>query len=183
VSTPTVWTVGHGTRSTEELVAVLRSAGVERLLDVRRHPGSRRHPHLAEGPLRRALPSLGVAYEWWGEPLGGRRRPDPDSPNVAWRNDSFRGYADHTRDAVYRDAVTSLEADAATGERVAVMCAERLWWRCHRRLVADTLVLRGTAVVHLVEPHMHRPHELHPAARRAADGWPIWDGVEPATLF
>lgn len=180
---PTVWTVGHGSRSTEELVAVLRSAGVTHLVDVRRHPGSRRHPHLGEGSLRAALPDLGISYEWRGDELGGRRRPSAASRHPAWTNASFQGYADHTDGPAFRDAVERLEADARTGTPLAVMCAERLWWRCHRRLIADALVLRGTSVVHLFEPRVHRGHALHPAARSGDDGWPVWDAVEPASLF
>src|SRR5439155_22690366 len=119
----TLYTVGHGTRSTEELVAVLRSAGVHRLVDVRRFPGCRRHPNMSEAALRRSLPELGVSYEWWGEELGGRRRASAEGTrHPAWRNASFRAYADHTDTPEFRDAMTRLlgHEDRST----AIMCAE-----------------------------------------------------------
>ena len=184
---PTSFTVGHGTRSTEELVAVLRAAGVGRLVDVRRHPGSTRHPHLGEGPLRRALPDLGIAYEWWGEELGGRRSRRPDgSRHPVWENPSFQGYADHTDTPTFRDAVTRL-VDAGRNEGTrppfAVMCAETLWWRCHRRLIADALEVRGVEVVHLLDVGKSQPHRLHPGLRVGDDGWPVYDVGAPQAMF
>jgi uncharacterized protein (DUF488 family) len=169
-----LYTVGHGNRSTEELVAVLRAAGVRRLVDVRRYPASRRNPHLSEEALRRSLPELGIAYEWWGEALGGRRRARGAGRHVAWREAAFAGYADHTDTPVFREAVVRLAASAAEVP-TAVMCAEVAWWRCHRRLIADTLALRGLTVVHLVDPFRRLPHRLHPGARLGDDGWPVWD--------
>src|SRR5687768_7354487 len=97
-----VFTIGHGTRTTAELVEVLEAAGVELLVDVRRFPGSRRHPHFAREALEESLPAAGIAYEWKGEALGGRRDPVPDSPNIAWRVDAFRGYADHLASPEFR---------------------------------------------------------------------------------
>jgi uncharacterized protein (DUF488 family) len=182
----TVFTVGHGTRSTEALVAVLRSAGVTTVVDVRRHPGSRRHPHLGEAALRRSLPDLGVAYEWWGEALGGRRPRRAPSRHPAWHNPAFQGYADHTDTAEFRDAVERLRQRAGAGgggERLAVMCAETLWWRCHRRLIADALVVRGTPTTHLIDPATHRPHVLHPALRVGDDGWPVYDVGAPQSML
>jgi uncharacterized protein (DUF488 family) len=142
------------------------------VVDVRRHPGSRRHPHLARDALAVDLPGLGIAYEWQGEDLGGRRRRSPDSRHPAWRNDSFRGYADWTDSETYRRAVAAL---LDRPEPVAVMCAETVWWRCHRRLIADTASVRGATVVHLLDVGKTQAHPLHPALRPGEDGWPVWD--------
>lgn len=178
-----VHTVGHGSRSTEELVAILRSVQVSRLVDVRRQPASHRHPHFAQDALCRSLPDLGVRYEWWGEALGGRRRAAVASRHPAWTNDAFRGYADHTESAPYRDAIASLAAAAAAGEGVAVMCAESLWWRCHRRLIADSLTVHGTTVVHLLDVRHRQRHRLPPSLRVGDDGWPVYDVGADVPLF
>lgn len=159
----TVYTVGHGTRSLEELAEVLKAAQVQVLVDVRRFPGSRRHPHFARDRMEASLPEMGLAYEWLGQELGGRRKPAQDSPNTAWRNDAFRGYADHMHSEEFRSALRALE-ERATVTSQAVMCAETLWWRCHRRLIADALVADALKVVHLGLGR-DAPHQLHPAAR------------------
>jgi uncharacterized protein (DUF488 family) len=174
----TLYTVGHGTRTTEQLVAVLASADVARLADVRRHPGSRRYPHLGRDALAEALPAAGIAYAWWGETMGGRRSRRPDSRHTAWRNASFQGYADHMDTPAFRRAFSEL-LDAAREAPTAVMCAETLWWRCHRRLLADAAVLRGTPVVHLLSEGEHPGHPLHPDVRADGDGWPLYDGGQP----
>ncbi|MDP9067380.1 MAG: DUF488 domain-containing protein [Actinomycetota bacterium] len=169
-----LFTVGHGTRTTEELIAVLQEAGVDVLVDVRRYPGSRRHPHFAREALEHSLPVAGISYDWRGEALGGRRDPVPGSPNIAWRVDAFRGYADHMASAEFRSGLRELEDRATAGVRQAIMCAETVWWRCHRRLIADTLVAHGHEVIHL---GMGRDsaHELHQAARRDDRGVLIYD--------
>ena len=174
-----VFTIGHGTRTTAELVEVLEAAGVELLVDVRRFPGSRRHPHFAREALEESLPSTGIAYEWKGDALGGRRDPVPDSPNIAWRVDAFRGYADHLASPEFRSALHELEERAATSAQ-AVMCAETVWWRCHRRLIADSLVADGFDVVHLgVGQDDH--HKLNEAARRDERGVLVYDvGATPS---
>jgi len=168
----TLFTVGHGTRTTSELVAMLDAAGVERLADVRRFPGSRRNPHLSREALAADVPG----YEWWGEELGGRRHASPESRHPAWTNAAFRAYADWMDTAGFRDAFTRL---LASPEPVAVMCAETLWWRCHRRLLADAAVMRGTPVVHLLDAGKAESHQLPDFARVGDDGWPIYDvGVQ-----
>lgn len=177
-SAAVVFTVGHGNRPLDELIAVLRDAEVEVLVDVRRFPGSRRHPYFARESLETSLPEAEINYEWWGETLGGRRKPASDSPNVVWRNDSFRAYADHMGSEEFRAALQQIQDRAGTS-RQAVMCAETLWWRCHRRLIADALVARGLAVVHL---GMGRDddHRLNESARVADDGRLVYDvGVTP----
>ncbi len=178
----TLYTVGHGTRSTEELAAVVTSAGITRLVDVRRPPASRRHPHLTRDTLAADLLALGVVYEWWGDTLGGRRRRRPASRHTAWRNASFQGYADHMDTAEFRTALTQLLASIEDGPATAVMCAETLWSRCHRRLIADAAVLRGAPVVHLVAADDSTPHPIHPDVRRDDDGWPVYDGGQPPLL-
>ncbi|MDQ3958201.1 MAG: DUF488 domain-containing protein [Actinomycetota bacterium] len=172
-----VFTVGHGTRTLDELVGVLRDGGVDLLVDVRRYPRSRRHPHFSKESLETALPPAGIDYDWRGEELGGRRSGTSETPSrhPAWRNDSFRAYADHMDTRAFRDALARLESDAAAGRAAAVMCAETLWWRCHRRLIADALVVRGVEVVHLLQEGQSAPHELHESARRGSDGYPVYD--------
>ena len=170
----TLYTVGHGTRSLEELVEVLSSASIARLVDVRRHPGSRRLPHVGRDHLAAALPASGAAYEWWGEELGGRRSRVPGSRHTAWRNPSFQGYADYTDTTEFRNALTRLLSEAAA-IRTAVMCSETVWWRCHRRLIADAATLQGEQVVHLLSATNHAAHALHPDLRADDDGWPVYD--------
>jgi uncharacterized protein (DUF488 family) len=137
---------------------------------------------MSEAALRRSLPDLGVAYEWWGDDLGGRRRARADGPtrHPAWRVDAFRNYADYTDTAPFRDAIVRLEH---TEGPLAVMCAETLWWRCHRRLIADALVVRGGDVVHLLGVDARQPHRLPPTLRVGDDGWPVYDVGADVTLF
>lgn len=171
----TVFTVGHGTRSLEELVELLGEGPADTLVDVRRYPGSTRSPHLSRDALARALPPLGVTYVFRGDTLGGRRTGREDSPHIAWDNESFRAYADHMETDAFQRALSEIEAEARAGRRMALMCAETLWWRCHRRLIADALVARGLPVVHLLGRGTRTPHELHPAARLDDAGHLIYD--------
>jgi len=189
-----MFTIGHGTRTTEELAGLLRAAGAARVIDVRRYPASRRHPHFSRQELERSLPALGVAYEWRGEELGGRRtRRDSDGAgpgpgpgptrHPAWRNASFGAYADHMDSPAFRDALEELFGNAAEEEPAAIMCAETLWWRCHRRLIADALVVAGCEVVHILDERTRQRHELHPNARVDEHGRPVYDvGVQRALL-
>jgi uncharacterized protein (DUF488 family) len=171
----TLFTVGHGNRTLDDLVATLRAAGVGRLVDVRRYPGSRRHPHFARAALEASIPQAGLLYDFRGDALGGRRTPAPASRHPAWREDAFRAYADYTDTPAFRAAVAALEETAAAGPPLAFMCAETLWWQCHRRLIADALAVRGHEVVHLLRPDERRPHVLHPDLRVGPDGWPVYD--------
>lgn len=156
----TLWTVGHSTRLFAELRAMLDDAGVTCLVDVRRFAGSRRNPQYSPAALR---DSLGDAYLPLPA-LGGRRTPSADSPNRAWRVTAFRGYADHLASDEYTDARAQLTARAQQ-ERCAVMCAEAVWWRCHRRIIADDLTSRGWQVLHLMGPRATVPHPRNAAAR------------------
>lgn len=172
-----VFTAGHGTRTIEELAGLLSEGGVELLVDVRRFPGSRRHPHFARESLEESLPSFGIRYDWRGEELGGRRSRarDGSSRHPAWRNDAFGAYADYMDTPEFRAALERLEGEARDGTSLAVMCAETLWWRCHRRLIADALLMHGFEVVHLIQPGSSAPHPANEAARRGDDGYPVYD--------
>jgi uncharacterized protein (DUF488 family) len=156
-----VYTVGHSTRSEEQLSDVLRAAGVGAVVDVRSFPSSRRHPQFNRGALERWLPEAGVDYLNIFE-LGGRRDPAPTSSNGGWRERGFRGYADHMASAEFAAGLRRLE-QLARVRPTAVMCAEALWWRCHRRLIADALTIRGWEVVHLGSGAPVK-HELTPFA-------------------
>lgn len=158
-------TVGHGTLDQDALAALLRDAHVERLVDVRRHPGSRRHPHVAHAALEGWLESAGIAYRWV-EDLGGRRRVPAGSPDVALRNASFRGYAAHMRSAAFDAALRGVLSDARDA-CTAVMCSESVWWRCHRRLVADAAqLLHAADVRHLMHDGRVTGHAPTEGVRR-----------------
>jgi uncharacterized protein (DUF488 family) len=145
----TLWTIGHSTRTLEEFLALLAAYRIEAVADVRRFPGSRRWPQFARDALAASLPAHGIGYQWFPQ-LGGRRRARPDSPNTAWRNAAFRGYADHLASAEFAEGLAALLAFAAR-QRTAIMCAEAVWWRCHRSIIADVLKQRGIEVVHILD--------------------------------
>ncbi len=144
-----VWTIGHSTRSLKTFLQLLAHYQLEAVADVRRFPGSRRQPQYAQAPLRSALAEHHIAYHWIVA-LGGRRRPRVDSPNITWRNASFRGYADHIASAEFAEGLNEL-LEVAGHLRTAMMCAEAVWWRCHRALIADVLCVRGIEVVHILD--------------------------------
>jgi uncharacterized protein (DUF488 family) len=158
----TIWTIGHSSRSFEELLALLREFDLQAIADVRRHPGSRRQPWFAREALEESLPSHDLTYRWMPA-LGGRRRPRPDSPNTAWRNESFRGYADHLATEEFARGLVEL-LELARGLRTTVMCAEVLWWRCHRALISDVLKVRGIEVVHILGENKTAVHPYTSAA-------------------
>ena len=160
---PTLYTVGHSTRTLDELVEVLRAWGVGAVADVRRFPASRRLPWFNEASLAESLPARGLLY-WPFTALGGRRRARPNSPNTGWRNESFRGYADYMGSEQFREALASL-AHRARATPTAVMCAEAVPWRCHRSLIADALLVEGWRVIDLFDAHKASPHKLTPFAR------------------
>jgi uncharacterized protein (DUF488 family) len=162
-----LWTIGHSTRAWEVFVAILLDAGIEGLVDVRRFAGSRRNPQFSGETMARALPEAGIDYVAMPD-LGGRRTPRKDSPHTAWRNAGFRGYADYMDTPEFAAARERLMA-LARGRRTAVMCAEAMWWQCHRGLIADDFKLRGWQVVHLMAPGRSEPHP-YTAAARIVDG-------------
>lgn len=179
-----VFTVGHGTRTLEELAGILEDAGVRRLVDVRRFPASRRNPQFSRESLEESLPRRGIVYDWRGDALGGRRSSPKGRPSrhVAWRVDAFRAYADYMDTSPFRDALAALEADARR-EPLAIMCAETLWWSCHRRLIADALTVDGFRVVHLLGPKKRDEHKLHDALRLDPQGRPVYDAGHTPSLF
>lgn len=158
---PVIRTIGHGTRTTDELVSLLSAAGIVTLIDVRRYPAGRRQPHLSRERLAADLPERGVAYEWWGEALGGRRSATgATGADSGWRSPAFAAYRAHMSTPEFQSALAELEERASAGEGLAIMCAETVWWRCHRRLIADALTLDGFAVEHLIDRVPGRPHRL-----------------------
>jgi len=158
-----IWTVGHSTRSGEEFVQILLENRIKVLVDVRTYPGSRRYPQFNRDTLAEALKEVGIEYQHKAN-LGGRRTPRPDSHNTAWRNAQFRGYADHMETEEFKNGVREL-LELATGARVAVMCAEAVWWRCHRSLIADYLKAEGHEVVHIIDEKKTEEHPYTSAAR------------------
>jgi uncharacterized protein (DUF488 family) len=174
-------TVGHGTLAAPAFAELVTAAGIGLVVDVRSYPGSRRHPHVAREQMTAWLPAAGVGYEW--EPrLGGRRRPVEGSVHVALRVDAFRAYADHMATADFAAGLDRL-LDLAADRPVAVMCAESLWWRCHRRLLADALVLlRDVEVEHLFHDGRLAPHRPSPEARVDC-GRLVYDLGTPSTLL
>lgn len=163
-TTGTVWTIGHSNRELTDFLGLLRSEAIETLADVRRFPGSRKHPQFAGEALERELTEAGIGYRHFAG-LGGRRgKPAPGSPNVGWRVASFNAYADHMDSPEFRADLAALVATAEV-HRLALMCSEAVPWRCHRRLIADALVVRGWSVRDIVGRGQVRDHALTPFAR------------------
>jgi uncharacterized protein (DUF488 family) len=159
----TVWTVGHSTRSAEEFGQMLLAHGVQVLVDVRMFPGSRRYPQFNRTALAESLAAIGIEYKH--EPrLGGRRKPRADSHNTAWKNASFRAYADYMESEEFQKGIEEL-LELARDARVAVMCAESLWWRCHRSLISDYLKSTGHTVIHILSETKTEEHPFTSAAR------------------
>lgn len=153
-----IFTIGHSTRTAEDFLALLQAHGVTRLVDVRTVPKSRRHPHFAKDALGPFLEAHGIGYAHMPS-LGGLRKPRRDSPNGAWQNESFRGYADHMQTAEFERRIDELVAQSRD-QVVAVMCAEAKWWQCHRQLIADALTVRGLEVRHIMTRSSAPRHEL-----------------------
>ena len=162
MATPRIFSVGHSTHELAELVGLLRAHEVAQVADVRAHPGSRRLPWFNHDVLSRELPARGLLYVHLAQ-LGGRRRPSVDSPNGGWKVEGFRGYADHMASNEFTAGIDALEA-LADRRATAMMCAEGLWWRCHRRLISDALTVKGWEVVHIAPDGGVTAHELTPFA-------------------
>lgn len=159
----TVWTVGHSTRTAEKFVEILLAHEIKVLVDVRSFPGSRRYPQFNKAELAEALRRVGIEYRH--DPrLGGRRKPRADSHNTAWQNASFRAYADHIESEEFRRGVEEL-LEVAANERTTVMCAEAVWWRCHRSLIADYLKAEGHTVIHIIDQNKTEEHPFTSPAR------------------
>jgi uncharacterized protein (DUF488 family) len=165
-----VYTFGHGTAGEIELATLVRDAAVRAVVDVRSVPKSRGHPHAWADRMAQWIPDLaGASYEWRPE-LGGFRKPRPDSANVALRHPSFRGYADYMQTPAFREALDAL-VEASAWRSTAIMCSETLWWRCHRRLIADALVLlHGVDVEHLMHAGAHQEHRPTGGVRVLSNG-------------
>lgn len=162
----TIWTIGHSTRTRDELVSLLKEHQVKILVDVRSFPASQRNPQFNIENLIQRLPEADIGYHWLGKGLGGyRKRKDPNSPHIALISPGFRNYADHMASEDFRQGALELETMAGQN-RIAIMCAEKLWWRCHRSLLSDYLTAcRGVKVIHIVEKSRTEIHRLHRAAR------------------
>lgn len=163
----TLWTIGHSTRAWEDFVALLRENAIACLVDVRRFAGSRRNPQYGPAEMAPALAGEGIDYRPMPA-FGGRRKPVAGSPNGAWRVAAFRAYADHMATPEFALAREQLMR-RARADRTAVMCAEAVWWRCHRRLLADDFTARGWTVLHIMAPGKLQQHVLNPDARLAGD--------------
>jgi uncharacterized protein (DUF488 family) len=163
----TIWTIGHSTRSAEEFTSLLKAHGIEQLVDVRAFPTSRRYPHFNREQLQKSLEQSGVSYIHMAS-LGGRRSPLPKSKNTAWKNASFRAYADYMESRGFAEGVATL-SERAREKRTAIMCAEAVWWRCHRSLLADYFKAAGWKVLHILS---EKKTEEHPytAAATVIDG-------------
>jgi len=159
-----IWTIGHSTRSFDEFLSLLRANRISRLADIRTIPKSRRHPQFGGEALDATLKEAGIEYRHFPG-LGGLRKPLPDSPNTAWQNASFRGYADYMRTQPFLAALDDLLAFGSEPARATVMCAEAVWWRCHRMLLSDALLARGVDVQHILGDAKTQPHRLTPFAR------------------
>jgi uncharacterized protein (DUF488 family) len=159
----TVWTIGHSTRSIDEFLDLLAEHAIKLLIDVRRFPVSKRQAQFNEVNLRSSLAAAEIGYLWLPE-LGGRRTPDRDSVNTGWRNAGFRGYADHMTTREFRDGFERV-LESAREACSAIMCAEAVWWRCHRGLISDALAVEGVRVVHIMGPGASAKHPMTPPAR------------------
>lgn len=175
----TVWTIGHSTRTLQEFLDLLADYRIEAVADVRRFPGSRRHPHFASEALAASLPTHGLSYQWIPS-LGGRRKVQPGSPNTAWRNASFQGYADYLATPEFVQGLTDL-LQLAGQKRTAMMCAEALWWRCHRSIIADVLKLRGIEVIHIADA-THAVEHPYTSAAQVVDGQLSYAGMQASLL-
>jgi uncharacterized protein (DUF488 family) len=167
----TIFTIGHSTRTFEHFAAALAAAAIDCIADVRRFPRSRRHPHFNIEALAQALPEAGIAYHHF-EALGGRRSSAgaaAASHNTLWREKPFRNYADYAETAEFHAALDGLRA-LAEEKRVAIMCAEAVWWRCHRRIIADYLLAGGAEVVHILDKGKLEPARLTEGAVARPDG-------------
>ena len=163
----TIWTIGHSTRSVDEFFGLLDSFNIKTLVDVRHYPGSRKFPQFNKDNLQISLPEHGIEYIHLVD-LGGRRKPVPDSINTAWRLDSFKGYADYMKTTPFQKSLEKLKK-IAKNDHVAIMCAEAVWWSCHRSLIADALKVEDWTVLHIMNQKTATEHP-YTAPANIADG-------------
>lgn len=157
-----IWTIGHSNRTLEEFVAMLHSFDIAQLVDIRHYPGSRKYPYFNKENLQKSIPENGIAYVHLLD-LGGRRKVDPDSKNIAWHHPAFRGYADYMETEAFEVGIQKLVA-LASEKRTAYMCSEAVWWRCHRSMVSDYLKVRGWKVMHIMGVGNEKEHPYTGAA-------------------
>src|SRR5438128_840736 len=169
-----LWTIGHSTRSIDEFIEALKSFEIQTVADVRSFPGSRRYPQFNKENLRASLAEKGIEYVHFPD-LGGRRRAKPDSLNMAWQSKTFRGYADYMETEGFQEGIARL-LEAAREGRTAIMCAEAVWWRCHRSLISDYLKANGVEVIHIMTTGKSEPHPFTSAAS-IVDGKLSYRGV------
>lgn len=171
-----LFTFGHGTASQDEIVNLLQGTGIDAVVDIRTAPGSRHNPHVGRAELERWLPESGIRYRW-EKRLGGFRKAQPDSPDTVWRHPAFRGFAGYTREPAFVEAIDEL-LQQAKNERTAIMCSEAVWWRCHRRIVADFVVVaRSQEVYHLMHDGRTAKHNPTGGVRLTDHGLLIYDSV------
>jgi uncharacterized protein (DUF488 family) len=163
-----IWTIGHSTRKIDDFVSALEAHGIKLIADVRLLPGSKRYPQFNQDALTKSLSERRINYEHFPE-LGGRRKPKPNSRNSIWRNESFRGYADHMETEEFRKGIDRLSDLARKIGPTAIMCAEAVWWRCHRALISDFLKARGIEIVHIMDAKKTEPHPFTSAAKIVND--------------
>ena len=179
MSAPTIFTVGHSTRSVGELISLLRHVSIDLLVDVRSTPRSRTNPQFNVDALPAPLAATGILYRHLAALGGLRARPSDGmpSPNTLWRNDAFRNYADYAATNAFRVGLEELTA-LARAYRCAIMCAEAVWWRCHRRIIADYLLAWGIPVAHIMGPNKIDPATITPGARQLPDGTLVYPAVD-----
>ncbi len=158
-----IWTIGHSTRTLDEFLELLITNDIQAVADVRSYPGSRRYPHFNADALGVSLTERGIDYVPLKK-LGGRRRTSADSPNTVWRSAAFRGYADYMATPEFKEGISEL-SELARRRRTAVMCAESVWWRCHRSLISDHLKVSGVTVEHIMDGKTNTVHPFTAAAR------------------
>ena len=176
-----LWTIGHSNRTIEQFLEMLAAQKIQLLADVRRFPGSRRLPHFNQENLSKSLAAAGIEYVHFPE-LGGRRKALANSPNTVWRNEAFRGYADFMMTPEFRAGIDRL-LHLAKEKRTAIMCAEALWWQCHRSLIADYLKAAGHEVIHIMAANKTDPHPFTSAARMVDGKLSYGVESEPQFLF
>jgi uncharacterized protein (DUF488 family) len=159
-----IWTIGHSTRKIDVFISLLKENGIKLVADVRMYPGSKRYPQFGREALAKSLREAGIRYEHFPK-LGGRRKAKPDSKNTAWRNESFRGYADYMETDDFCKGMERLRDLTEKSGPTAIMCAEAVWWRCHRSLISDYLKAHGAEVLHILDANKVEPHPFTSAAK------------------
>jgi uncharacterized protein (DUF488 family) len=159
-----IWTIGHSTRKIDIFLSLLQENGIKLVVDVRMFPGSKRYPQFGREALAKSLGEHGIRYEHFPE-LGGRRKAKPDSKNTAWRNEAFRGYADYMETEDFRAGIARLVDRSTNFGPAAIMCAEAVWWRCHRSLISDHLKASGVEVLHILDKNKTEEHPFTSAAQ------------------